>query len=124
MSTPTNTLAPEGRPAGARPEPDSAEFWRTGAQVIGTFCCSACGRAVCSVRQLPECPACGGSFWEHAASSSLGSETAQRELVEEAWFHEEVGRSVAGLTRGVVLALVLAPICWLVPLAAVYALTR
>jgi hypothetical protein len=42
---------------------------------------------------------------------------------EEAWFEDEA-RSVAGLTRGFALALVLAPISWLVPLLAIYALIR
>jgi hypothetical protein len=119
MSSQVETFLPETPLHGARPEPDDVRFWRTGAQVIGTFCCTACGRAVYSVRQLPDCPACGGSLWEDAASSPFGSRVAQRELAEDAWFHEDV-RSVAGLTRGMALVLVLVPLSWLVPLAAVY----
>jgi hypothetical protein len=119
MSTHMETFLPETPLQGARPEPDEVRFWRTGAQVIGTFCCAACGRALCSVRQLPDCPTCGGSLWEDAATSPFGSEIAQRELVEEAWFHEEA-RSLAGLTRGMALVLVLVPLSWLVPLAVVY----
>jgi len=119
MSTHMEALLPESTLAGARSEPDYVRFWPTGAEVIGTFCCTACGRAVCSVRQLPDCPTCGGSLWEDAATSPFGSEIAQRELVDEAWFHEEV-RSVAGLTRGMALVLVLVPLSWLVPLFAVY----
>jgi hypothetical protein len=123
MSIRMEALLPERALAGTRPEPDYVRFWPTGAQVIGTYCCVACGRAVCSVRQLPDCPTCGGDLWENAASSPFGSEAAQRELVEEAWFHEEV-RSVDGLVRGVVLALVLVPLSWVVPLAVVYAIAH
>jgi hypothetical protein len=123
MSKYMEALRPETQLAGARPEPDYVPFWRMGAQVTGTFCCAACGRAVRSVRQLPDCPTCGGTIWEDAASSPFGSEAAQRELVEDPWFHEEV-RSVAGLTRGVALTLVLVPLSWLVPFAAVYAIAH
>ena len=123
MSTHMEALLPESTLAGARSEPDYVRFWPTGAEVIGTFCCAACGRAVCSVRRLPDCPTCGGSLWEDTVSSPFGSAAAQRGLVEETWFHEEV-RSSAGLARSVALALVLVPLSWLVPLAVVYAIAH
>ena len=123
MSTHMETFLPGTPLQGVRPAPDEVRFWRTGAQVIGTFCCAACGLALCSVRQLPDCPTCGGSLWEDTVSSPFGSAAAQRGLVEETWFHEEV-RSVAGLARSVALALVLVPLSWLVPLAVVYALAH
>jgi hypothetical protein len=104
------------RPAPAgRPEPDFVAFWTAGAETIGNFACAACGRRVRSVRQLPECPSCGGRLWELEATSPLPGladplETFTPEL--EAWYQEDLA-STAGLTRGVVLGLVLAPLCWL-----------
>ena len=114
------------RPAPAgRPEPDFVAFWTAGAETIGNFACAACGRRVRSVRQLPECPSCGGRLWELEATSPLSGlagplETFTPEL--EAWPQEDLA-STAGLTRGVVLGLVLAPLCWLLPLG-IYVLLR
>jgi hypothetical protein len=101
-------------PAG-RPQPDFVAFWTAGAQTIGNFACAACGRRVRSVRQLPECPSCGGRLWELEATTPLADplETVMPELDAS---HEEAGASTAGLVRGVVLGLVLAPLCWLPPL--------
>ena len=113
----TTTLRPA--PVG-RPEPDFIAFWSAGAQTIGNFACAACGRRVRSVRQLPECPSCGGRLWELEATSPFHGEldepleTFTPEL--EAW-HQEDLVSTAGLARGIVLGLVLAPLCWLLPLA-------
>jgi hypothetical protein len=121
MSARLETLLPEIPLAGERPAPDYVEFWHAGAPATGTFCCAACGWAVSSVRRLPDCPSCGGSVWEQAVSSPFGSDTAQQALAEDAWLDEEV-QSVAGLTRGVAIALVLAPVYWLVPLVVLYAL--
>jgi hypothetical protein len=109
-----------GRSAG---ESDYVEFWLAGATAIGTFCCAACGRAVRSVNKLPDCLSCGGSVWEQPSSSPFATAGADVVATEEAWFEDEA-RSVAGLTRGFALALVLAPISWLVPLLAIYALIR
>jgi hypothetical protein len=111
-------------PAG-RPETDFVAFWTAGAQTIGSFACAACGRRVRSVRQLPDCPSCGGRLWELDATSPFHGERAfEPEL--DAWHQEDLA-SMAGLARGVVLGLVLAPLCWLLPLAigiGVYALLR
>jgi hypothetical protein len=104
----------------SRPEPDFVAFWSAGAQTIGNFACAACGRRVRSVRQLPECPSCGGLLWELEATSPFHGrldhplEAFTPEL--GAW-HQEDMASTAGLARGVVLGLVLAPLCWLLPLA-------
>jgi hypothetical protein len=112
----TTTLRPA--PVG-RPEPDFIAFWSAGAQTIGNFACAACGRRVRSVRQLPECPSCGGRLWELETTSPFHGEldepleTFTPEL--DAWHQEDLA-STAGLTRGVVLGLVLAPLCWLLPL--------
>ena len=107
------TLRPA--PAG-RPEPDFVAFWTAGAQTIGNFACAACGRRVRSVRQLPECPSCGGRLWELEGTSPFHGEPLETLAPElEAWHQEELG-STAGLARGVVLGLVLAPLCWLLPL--------
>jgi hypothetical protein len=112
----TTTLRPA--PVG-RPEPDFIAFWTAGDQTIGNFACAACGRRVRSVRQLPECPSCGGRLWELETTSPFHGEldepleTFTPEL--DAWHQEDLA-STAGLTRGVVLGLVLAPLCWLLPL--------
>jgi hypothetical protein len=112
----TTTLRPA--PVG-RPEPDFIAFWSAGAQTIGNFACAACGRRVRSVRPLPECPSCGGRLWELETTSPFHGEldepleTFTPEL--DAWHREDLA-STAGLTRGVVLGLVLAPLCWLLPL--------
>jgi hypothetical protein len=117
VSLQETTLRPA--PTG-RPEPEFVAFWTAGAQTIGSFACAACGRCVRSVRQLPECPSCGGRLWELEATSPFRLELAQPlpayadEL--EAWNREDLG-SPAGLARGIVLGLVLAPLCWLLPLA-------
>jgi hypothetical protein len=98
-----------------RPEPDFVAFWTAGARAIGSFSCAACGRSVHSVRQLPDCPNCGGTLWELPATSPF-PETAgvpSRELDD--WHREDL-ESTAGFLRGVVIALVLAPLCWLLPL--------
>jgi hypothetical protein len=116
VSVQETTLRPA--PTG-RPEPDFVAFWSAGSHSIGTFACAACGRRVRSVRQLPECPSCGGLLWELEATSPFQGELA--EPVEapppelEAWHREDLV-STAGLVRGVVLGLVLAPLCWLLPL--------
>ena len=110
----TRRPAPTGRP-----EPDFVAFWSAGSQTIGNFACAACGRRVRSVRQLPECPSCGGLLWELAITSPFHGELA--EPIEafppelDDW-HQEDLVSTAGLVRGVVLGLVLAPLCWLLPL--------
>jgi hypothetical protein len=104
-----------------RPEPDFVEFWRTGADVIGIFSCAACGREVRSVRQLPDCPSCGGSLWEQTASSPFRPGTAPPQFQAEAWYQEDL-ESAAGLTRGLVVALLAAPLCWLVPIGLGYLL--
>ena len=123
----TTTLRPA--PVG-RPEPDFVAFWSAGAQTIGNFACAACGRRVRSVRQLPECPSCGGLLWELETTSPFHGELVEPleaftpEL--DAW-HQEDLVGTAGLARGVVLGLVLAPLCWLLPLAiglGLYALLR
>ncbi len=103
-----------------RPEPDFIAFWTAGDQTIGNFACAACGRRVRSVRQLPECPSCGGRLWELETTSPFHGEldesleTFTPEL--DAWHREDLA-STAGLARGVVLGLLLAPLCWLLPLA-------
>lgn len=106
------------RPAPAgRPEPDFVAFWTAGAQTIGNFACAACGRRVRSVQQLPECPSCGGRLWELEATSPLPELADALETLTpepEAWHHEDLA-CTAGLARGVVLGLVLAPLCWLLP---------
>ena len=99
-------------PAG-RPEPDFVAFWTAGAKTIGTFACATCGRSVRSVRQLPDCPSCGGTLWELPATSPYPDELPARELEAR---HREDLESTAGFVRGVVIALVLAPLCWLPPL--------
>ncbi|HSS81549.1 MAG TPA: hypothetical protein VLK24_10160 [Gaiellaceae bacterium] len=114
VSVQETTLRPA--PTG-RPEPDFVAFWSTGSETIGNFACAACGRRVRSVRQLPECPSCGGLLWELESTSPFRDELAQAFPPElGAWHEEELART-AGLARGVVLGLVLAPLCWLVPLA-------
>ena len=110
----TTTLRPA--PVG-RPEPDFVAFWTAGAQTIGNFACAACGRRVRSVRQLPECPSCGGRLWELEATTPFPDEPLETFTPElDAWHQEDLA-SAAGLARGVVLGLVLAPLCWLLPLA-------
>ncbi len=110
----TTTLRPA--PVG-RPEPDFIAFWTAGAQTIGNFACAACGRRVRSVRQLPECPSCGGTLWELDSTSPFHGALADTYTPElDAWHQEDLA-STAGLARGVVLGLVLAPLCWLLPLA-------
>jgi hypothetical protein len=109
-----------------RPEPDFVAFWTAGAQTIGNFACAACGRRVRSVRQLPECPSCGGRLWELEATSPFHGELAEPLEAFEPELeavHQEDLVSTAGLVRGVVLGLVLAPLCWLLPLGA-YVLLR
>ena len=115
VSVQDTTLRPA--PAG-RPEPDFVAFWTAGAQTIGNFSCAACGRKVRSVRQLPECPSCGGRLWELEATSPFPVELGEPlsfapEL--DAWHQEDLA-GTAGLARGVVLGLVLAPLSWLLPL--------
>jgi hypothetical protein len=111
----------------ARPEPDFVEFWTTGSQAIGIFACAACGRTIRSVRQLPDCPSCGGRLWELATTSPFRGELASVQLAPpelDTWHDQEL-ESTAGLVRGVVVGLLLAPLCWLLPIAvglAVYAL--
>ena len=113
VSVQETTLRPA--PTG-RPEPDFVAFWSAGSQTIGNFACAACGRRVRSVRQLPECPSCGGLLWELEGTSPFQSEPAQAFPPElDAWHHEDLA-STAGLVRGLVLGLVLAPLCWLLPL--------
>ena len=113
VSVQETTLRPA--PTG-RPEPDFVAFWSAGSRTIGNFACAACGRRVRSVRQLPECPSCGGLLWELAITSPFQSEPAQAFPPElDTWHHEDLA-STAGLARGVVLGLVLAPLCWLLPL--------
>jgi hypothetical protein len=68
-----------------------------------------------SVRQLPECPSCGGRLWELEATSPLADPAEALAPELEAWHREDLA-STAGLVRGVVLGLVLAPLCWLLPL--------
>jgi hypothetical protein len=107
----------------AQPEPDFVEFWTTGSQAIGVFACTACGRTVRSVRQLPDCPSCGGGLWELATTSPFRGEPAALPQLE-AW-HEQDLESAAGLVRGVVVGLLLAPLCWVLPITVglvVYAL--
>ena len=62
-----------------------------------------------------------------AALGARGDEPVPRARPElEAWHQEDVA-STAGLARGVVLGLVLAPLCWLLPVAValgIYALLR
>ncbi len=103
-----------------RPEPDFVAFWTAGAQTIGSFACAACGGRVRSVRQLPECPSCGGQLWELEATSPFHGELVEPLEVFtpelDAWHREDLV-STAGLARGVVLGLVLAPLCWLLPVA-------
>jgi hypothetical protein len=100
-----------------RPEPDFVAFWTSGAQTIGNFACAACGRRVRSVRQLPECPSCGGTLWELDATSPFHGALAETYTPElDAWHRDDLA-STAGLVRGVVVGLVLAPLCWLLPLA-------
>jgi hypothetical protein len=121
------TLRPA--PAG-RPEPDFVAFWTAGAQTIGNFACAACGRRVRSVRQLPECPSCGGRLWELEATSPFYGELAEpleAFTPELDASHQEDLVGTAGLVRGVVLGLVLAPLCWLLPLGVgigIYVLLR
>jgi hypothetical protein len=121
------TLRPA--PAG-RPEPDFVAFWTAGAQTIGNFACAACGRRVRSVRQLPECPSCGGRLWELEATSPFHGELVEptEALTPELdASHQEDLVGTAGLVRGVVLGLVLAPLCWLLPLGVgigIYVLLR
>lgn len=127
VSVQDTTLRPA--PAG-RPEPDFVAFWTAGAQTIGNFSCAACGRRVRSVRQLPECPSCGGRLWELEATSPFRGELAERlEAIapDRDALHQEDLVSTAGLIRGVVLGLVLAPLCWLLPLGVgigIYVLLR
>ena len=127
VSVQDTTLRPA--PVG-RPEPDFVAFWTAGAQTIGNFSCAACGRRVRSVRQLPECPSCGGRLWELEATSTFHGELPEPlEAVapDRDALHQEDLVSTAGLVRGVVLGLVLAPLCWLLPLGVgigIYVLLR
>ena len=116
VSVQETTLRPA--PTG-RPEPDFVAFWTAGAQTIGNFSCAACGRRVRSVRQLPECPSCGGRLWELEATSPFHGELAEPLKAfapDRDALHQEDLVSTAGLVRGLVLGLVIAPLCWLLPL--------
>jgi hypothetical protein len=69
-------------------------------------------------------------LWEQTASSPFGPlaglEVLLADPAAEAWYQEDV-RDVASVGRGVVIALVLAPLAWLVPIGlglALYALIR
>ena len=59
MSTHMETFLPEAPVQGTRPAPDDVRFWRTGAQVIGTFCCAACGRPLAGTGRGVGCTRCG-----------------------------------------------------------------
>ena len=50
-------------------EGDFVEFVSAGAPAAGAFHCSGCGYGVTVQQTLPRCPMCGGTTWEHAASS-------------------------------------------------------
>jgi rubrerythrin len=45
------------------------QFFATGERATGTFRCSECRYGVTISRELPRCPMCGGTSWEHAAWS-------------------------------------------------------
>ena len=94
-----------GRPT---PEPEFVEFFHTGATVRGWFSCAQCEWFVRSVRQLPDCPNCGGRLWEAANTPVFDLDAWQTEVEDVARFH-----------RGVAAALVLAPLGWIVMAALV-----
>jgi hypothetical protein len=105
-------------PVPAPAELGYVEFWRAGAQAVGQFSCADCGRSIRSVRQLPDCPGCGGAIWEQTATSPLGPLAGLEALLEDpaagAWYREDL-REVARVGRGVWVAVLLAPLFWLVP---------
>jgi hypothetical protein len=123
VSAPAQVRPSEAAVGRASGEADYVEFWRAGAPAVGTFCCASCGRAVRSVRRIPDCPSCGSLVWEQPTSSPFGLGVTEVASTVDPWFEEEVD-SVAGLTRGIGVALVLAPACWLIPALVIYALIR
>jgi rubrerythrin len=50
---------------------DYVEFMRTGTEASGAYHCSGCGYGVSVQASLPQCPMCGGTTWEIAASSAF-----------------------------------------------------
>jgi hypothetical protein len=101
-------------PPGAALDPgdDFVEFWHAGAAVRGLFSCVACGRSVVSARVLPPCPSCDGRLWEDAGTSPFGNATEANVTVFEDWSPADA-EDRARLLRGVALALVVGPACWL-----------
>jgi hypothetical protein len=93
------------------PEPEFVEFFRTGATARGWFSCAECEWLVRSVRQLPDCPSCGGRLWEAANTPIFDLDDWEEEVQDVARFH-----------RGLGVALVLAPLAWLVTAALAVAL--
>jgi hypothetical protein len=90
------------------PEDEYVAFFQTGATARGWFSCAQCEWLVRSVRQLPDCPNCGGRLWEAANTPVFDLDAWQEEVQEVARFH-----------RGVAAALVLAPLGWIVMAALV-----
>ena len=46
------------------PVEEFVTFFRSGSAAKGEYHCSACGYGVAVVRELPQCPMCGGTTWE------------------------------------------------------------
>jgi hypothetical protein len=46
------------------PTEEFVGFFRAGSSVKGEYHCSECGYGVAVVRELPQCPMCGGEVWE------------------------------------------------------------
>jgi hypothetical protein len=60
----------------ASPE-EYVEFVRAGAQVTGSFECTACGNRHMATRYLPPCPECGGGLWERSSWSPFGAQLSE-----------------------------------------------
>ena len=52
------------------------EFYSSGASAKGEFHCSGCGYGVTIVRELPQCPMCGGIVWEQSTWSPFARAAA------------------------------------------------
>jgi rubredoxin len=58
-------------------EGDYIEFSTTGAAAAGAYHCSGCGYGVTIQATLPQCPMCGGTTWEAAASNAFSRRPLQ-----------------------------------------------
>ncbi len=61
-----------GEPHGL--DQDYVDFYPSGTQAAGEFCCASCGYGIVFRGQLRRCPMCGESTWETAVWRPLSRE--------------------------------------------------